>query len=140
MKDREFMVKLSTQGGCEEDMLEYLNAYVLVKKDDYNKEERDMISVTIKKHIRKERKSLELLDALVDQPKLKRFEANMRQYIEKLKDEAKMKMVEILQLLQTSCLAQAENRETKAFFLSLIGDFYRYQIELIRLDENVPME
>lgn len=99
VKDRQFMVQLSMQGGCEEDILDYLNAYFTVKKDDYNKEERDLISVTLKKLIRKERKSIELLDSLVDQPKLKRFEANMRQYIEKLKDEAKAKMVEILQLL-----------------------------------------
>ena len=91
-KDRQFMVQLIQQGGIEEHMIEQLQEYFKVKQDDFNKIERDLIAVTLKKSIATDRKSVQLLDHLVEQPSLKRFETHMRNYIEKLKDELKAKL------------------------------------------------
>ena len=35
-------------------------------------------------------------------------------------------------------MPNAKNAESKVFFMNLIGDFYRYQIELIKV-EDVPI-
>ena len=43
-------------------------------------------------------------------------------------------------MLQKTCLAQAKNAESRAFFLNLIGDFYRYEIEIIVIEDNIPFE
>ena len=52
-----------------------------------------MIAVTLKKSIAKDSKSVELLDHLVELPSLKRFETHMRNYLDRLKDELKQKLV-----------------------------------------------
>ena len=47
-------------------MLEYLDLYFKVKSGDFVKAERDLISVTFKKVIAKERKAIQLLEHLCD--------------------------------------------------------------------------
>ena len=64
-------------------MVEYLNLYFKVKTGDFAKVERDLISLTFKKIISKERKAIQLLEHLVDQPKLKRYETSMRFYLDR---------------------------------------------------------
>ena len=131
------MVQLVQQGGIGEDMLEYLGLYFQVKRGEFAKAERDLLSLTFKKVVAKERSAIQLLDHLVDQPKLKRYETQMRHYLERQKDELRQKLTQIVQMLQTSCLPNSGHQESKAFFLNLIGDFYRYQIELIPVEEEV---
>ena len=48
-KDRQFMVQLTCQGGIEEHMLEYLHEYLNVKTGEFTKQERDLVSVVLKK-------------------------------------------------------------------------------------------
>ena len=52
------MLQLVQQGGIAEDMLEYLDLYFKVKTGEFAKTERDLISVTFKKVIAKERKAI----------------------------------------------------------------------------------
>ena len=139
-KDRQFMVQLVQQSGIEEDMLEYLNSYFSVKQGEFSKSERDLISVTFKKIIVKARRSIQMLEHLVEQPRLKRYESNMKYYLERQKDELKTKLSQIVQMIQTSCLPNSSNHENKSFFLSLVGDYYRYQIELINYEEGLTFE
>ena len=47
-------------------MIEQLQEYFKVKQDDFNKIERDLIAVTLKKSIATDRKSVQLLDHLVE--------------------------------------------------------------------------
>ena len=104
-------------------MLEYLDLYFKVKSGDFVKAERDLISVTFKKVIAKERKAVQLLEHLCEQPRLKRYESNMRFYLERQKEELRAKLMRIVQMLQASCLPNADNAESRAFFLNLVGDF-----------------
>ena len=73
---------------------------------------------------------------MAEQPKLKRYESQIKNYCERLKDETKTTLVEIVQMLQQTCIANAKNIESRAFFLNLLGDFYRYQLELLAPEEN----
>jgi len=110
-------------GGIEEDMFEYIKEYFQAKNTEFSKKERDLIAVTLKKIVAKDRRSIQLLDHLVDQPRLKKYEQNMRNYVEKLRESTKLRLVELVTLLQTYCLPLVVNAESKAFFLNLIGDF-----------------
>ena len=47
----------------------------------------------------------------------------MRFYLERQKEELRAKLMRIVQMLQSNCLPNAENAESKAFFLNLVGDF-----------------
>ena len=119
-------------------MLEYCQSYFKVKHGEFTKAERDLISVTLKKCVTQERNSIELLDHLVETPKLNRYKELMQQYLDKLKEEMKAKLTLIIQMLQTQALTNSENAESKAFFYNLIGDFQRYQTEIYRVEDNVP--
>ncbi len=55
-------------------MLEYIRDYFQVKNDDFDKKDRDMIAVTLKKIVQKERKAIRMLCHMAEQPKLKRYE------------------------------------------------------------------
>ena len=56
----------------------------------------------------------------------------MRNYMEKIRDGLKNRLMELTHLLQSKCLALADNVESKASFLNLIGDVLRYQIHLTK--------
>ena len=62
----------------------------------------------------------------------------MRFYLERQKEEMRVKLNQIVTMLIDSCMPNAKNAESKVFFMNLIGDFYRYQIELIKV-EDVPV-
>ena len=85
-----------------------------------------MIAVTLKKIVTKPRKAIALLEHLQSQQKLQRYSENIKTYNERLKEELKVNLVEIVQMLQSSALPNAKNVESKVFFLNLIGDFCRY--------------
>ena len=55
-------------------MLDYLKEFVKAKSSDFTKVDRDMIAVIVKTIVDKERKAFNLIDHLVDQPKLKKYE------------------------------------------------------------------
>lgn len=116
-------------------MLEYIRDYFSVKNGEFDKSERDLIAVTLKKIVTKPRKAIALLEHLQDQQKLQRYSENIKTYNERLKEELKVKLVEIVQMLQSSALPNAKNVESKAFFLNLIGDFCRYQVEMITAED-----
>lgn len=139
-QDRQFMLQLVQQGGIAQDMMEYLNLYFTVKNGDFVKSERDLISVTFKKVVAKERRAIQLLNHLVEQPKLKRYEQSMRFYLDRQKDELRVKLGQIVTMLNTHCMAHAENAESRSFFLCMIGDFYRYQVEMIKVEEYSALE
>ena len=64
----------------------------------------------------------------------------MRFYLERQKEELRAKLMRIVQMLQSSCLPNADNAESRAFFLNLVGDFYRYQVELMKVEEHALIE
>ena len=47
----------------------------------------------------------------------------MRFYLERQKEELRAKLMRIVQMLQANCLPNADNAESRAFFLNLVGDF-----------------
>ena len=59
------------------------------------------MSVTLKKCVTQERNSIELLDHLVETPRLARYKELMQQYLEKLREEMKAKLTLIIQMIQT---------------------------------------
>ena len=68
-------------------MLEYLQEYSEVRLGEYDKAERDLIAVVVKKSVDRERQAIKLYSHLADQPKLQRYEASIRTYTEKLREE-----------------------------------------------------
>ena len=51
-------------------MLEYLQEYSEVRLGEYDKAERDLIAVVVKKSVDRERQAIKLYSHLADQPKL----------------------------------------------------------------------
>ena len=117
-------------------MIEYFE----MRLGEFDKNERDLIAVSVKKMVERERKAIKLYTHLTEQSRLKRFEQNIKTYTEKLREELRTVLQEIVELLKKNCLQQAKNVESKVFFLNLIGDFYRYQIDTIIVDDQTPFE
>lgn len=120
-------------------MVDYLKEFINAKSSDFTKVDRDLIVVIVKQIVKKERQAFTLIDHLVELPKLKKYETNMRNYLDKVKDGLKSRLNELTYLLENKCLPLAENAESKASFLNLIGDLIRYQIQLYK-EEKVPYD
>ena len=82
-----------------------MKAYLSVKAGEFEKAERDMIAVSVKQMIERERATIKLLDSLLELPKLKRFENSIRVYAEKMKEEMRQKLSEVISMLHTAGLS-----------------------------------
>ena len=63
--------------------------------------------MTVNKVVANDRKLAKLIDYLVELPKLKKYETVMRTYNEKLKEEVRSKLHDMVQMISLSCLSNA---------------------------------
>ena len=84
------MLHLVEQGGVPEHILEYLQDYSEVRLGEFDKAERDLLAVVVKRSVERERKAIKLYSHLADQPKLRRYEPSIQAYTEKIREETRL--------------------------------------------------
>ena len=131
IEDRTFMARVAEEAGMYEDMVVYLKDLLSTKENDFNVEERNLLSVSFKNWVNPERTAIKLVGDLSEHPKLQKFKENMKAYKTRLENEHKEKCNTIIELIEQQCLPLAVNSESKVFFLKMVGDYYRYQAEFI---------
>ena len=65
----------------------------------------------------------------------------MLRYLDVIRDQARTRMTDLVQMLTTFTIPNSTNAESKAFFFSLAGNIMRYHIGLIKcVDDSTPSE
>lgn len=123
------MVRVAEQAERFDDMYNFLKEVVAQKDSDFTTEERNLLSVGFKNLIGANRTAIRTIGAIEQNPKYQKFADALGKYKKKIEEELFNQCLSIVNLVKEKCLKLASNSESKAFFLKMAGDYYRYVAE-----------
>ena len=135
LEENIFMARVAEQAERFDDMVEYLQAVVKSKSDDFTTEERNLLSVGFKNQIGSKRTAIRTISAIEQNPKYSKFNDGLSAYKKKIEQELYNQCISIVAIVKDSCMKVAATDETKAFFYKMIGDYYRYVAECAQGDQ-----
>lgn len=110
-------------------MVDFLREVIAAKDGDFTTEERNLLSVGFKNLIGGKRTALRTIAAIEQNPKYSKFSDALTGYKRRIEDELYDQCLMIVNLVKDKCMKLAANGESKAFFLKMVGDYYRYVAE-----------
>jgi len=123
------MARVAEQAERFDDMVGYLQGVVTNKSEDFTTEERNLLSVGFKNQIGSKRTAIRTISAIEQNPKYSKFNDGLSTYKKKIEKELYHQCMNIVEIVEASCMKVAATEETKAFFYKMIGDYYRYVAE-----------
>ena len=116
-------------------MVDFLKEVINAKDADFTTEERNLLSVGFKNLIGGKRTALRTIAAIEQNPKYSKYADALTKYKRRIEDELFDQCILIVNLVKDKCIKVASNNESKAFFLKMIGDYYRYVAESAQGDK-----
>jgi hypothetical protein len=135
MEEKIFMVRVAEQAERFNDMFSFLTEVIDKKDADFTTEERNLLSVGFKNLIGANRTAIRTIGAIEQNPKYQKFADALGQYKKKIEGELFNQCLSIVNLVKDKCIRLAANSESKAFFLKMAGDYYRYIAESAQGDK-----
>ncbi|XP_035537042.1 14-3-3 protein beta/alpha-like [Morone saxatilis] len=138
MADKEELVqkaKLSEQAERYDDMAAAMKAVTEGGKELSN-EERNLLSVAYKNVVGARRSSWRVVSSIECNCEDSDKKAVTKAYREKVEKELKDICNEVLELLDKYLISNAENADSKVFYLKMKGDYYRYLAEVSGEEEK----
>ena len=129
LEENIFMARVAEQAERFDDMVHYLQEVVVNKNEDFTTEERNLLSVGFKNQIGSKRTAIRTISAIEQNPKYSKFGDGLATYKKKIEKELYDQCMNIVKIVESSCMGVASTDETKAFFYKMIGDYYRYVAE-----------
>jgi 14-3-3 protein epsilon len=129
MEEKVFMARVAEQAERFDDMVDFLIDVVHAKDSDFTTEERNLLSVGFKNLIGTKRTAIRTIAAIEQNPKYSKFNESLSNYKKKIEEELYTQCLRIVVLVRDKCMKVAADAESKAFFLKMVGDYYRYVAE-----------
>ena len=124
-----FLARVAEQAERFEDMVDFLAKVLDTKGSEVSSDERNLLSVAFKNLISSKRAACRTIAAIEQNPKYSKYADALATYkasIEgKLNDDCK----QVIDTIQKKVLAKPCEGEAKAFFVKMVGDYYRYIAE-----------
>merc|ERR1712086_589435 len=124
-----FLTRVAEQAERFEDMVDFLSKVLDAKGPEVSSDERNLLSVAFKNLISSKRAACRTIAAIEQNPKYTKYTDALAGYkggIEgKLTDDCK----KIINTIQDKVLSKPCDGEAKAFFVKMVGDYYRYIAE-----------
>lgn len=92
-------------------------------------DERNLLSVAFKNLISSKRTAWRTISAIEQNPKYTKFNEGLSAYKKKIEQGLYNDCELIIDLIKTKVLTKAGEEESKAFFIKMVGDYYRYIAE-----------
>lgn len=135
MEEKIFMARVAEQAERFDDMVDFLKEVISSKDSDFTTEERNLLSVGFKNLIGGKRTALRTIAAIEQNPKYSKYADSLTKYKRRIEDELFDQCILIVNLVKDKCMKVAANSESKAFFLKMVGDYYRYVAESAQGDK-----
>jgi 14-3-3 protein epsilon len=135
MEEKIFMARVAEQAERFDDMVDFLKEVISAKDSDFTTEERNLLSVGFKNLIGGKRTALRTIAAIEQNPKYSKYAESLTKYKRRIEDELFDQCILIVNLVKDRCMKVAANSESKAFFLKMVGDYYRYVAESAQGDK-----
>jgi 14-3-3 protein epsilon len=110
-------------------MVDFLKEVIGGKTSDFTTEERNLLSVGFKNLIGSKRTAIRTIAAIEQNPKYSKFGEALKTYKNRIELDLFNQCLDIVNTVKDKCLKLAVEHESKAFFLKMVGDYYRYVAE-----------
>ena len=123
------MARVAEQAERFEDMVDFLRPILKEKGTDFSVEERNLLSVGFKNLIGGKRTAIRTISAIEQNPKYSKYGEALADYKKKIEGELFKDCENIITMIKDDAMKSLAEAEGKAFFLKMIGDYYRYMAE-----------
>lgn len=125
-----FLARVAEQAERFEDMVEFLEKVLEKKGGEVNPDERNLLSVAFKNLISSKRAACRTISAIEQNPKYSKFNEALLTYKSSIETQLTADCQKIIDMIELRVLKQGTaSDEAKAFFIKMIGDYYRYIAE-----------
>ena len=124
-----FMARVAEQSERFEDMVNFLKPVIKEKGASLSNDERNLLSVAFKNLISSQRSGIRTISAIEQNKKYEKYAGALAEYKTKIVNILFTNCESIIQIIKKDILTAADDQEAKAFFLKMIGDYYRYIAE-----------
>ena len=121
-----FLARVAEQAERFEDMVDYLSQVLDVKGQSVSSDERNLLSVAFKNLISSKRAACRTISAIEQNPKYQKFSGALADYKNGIEQQLIADCEKIIQLIKDKVLSKQCDGEPKAFFVKMVGDYYRY--------------
>merc|ERR1712176_1169173 len=124
-----FLARVAEQAERFEDMVDFLSQVLDSKGGEVNSDERNLLSVAFKNLISSKRAACRTIAAIEQNPKYSQFSNALAQYKTTIEEQLIADCEKVVNMIQDKVLAKEAGGEAKAFFVKMVGDYYRYIAE-----------
>jgi len=135
MEEKIFMARVAEQAERFDDMVDFLRPILREKGGDFSVEERNLLSVGFKNLIGGKRTAIRTIAAIEQNPKYSKFGGALGNYKKKIEGELQKDCQNIINMIKNDAMKALADPEGKAFFLKMVGDYYRYMAESAQGDQ-----
>jgi hypothetical protein len=110
-------------------MVNFLKPVLDSKGGDVSSDERNLLSVAFKNLISSKRTAWRTISAIEQNPKYSKFNDSLAAYKKKIEEGLYHDCESVIELIRTKVLSKQSAEEARAFFVKMVGDYYRYIAE-----------
>jgi 14-3-3 protein epsilon len=129
MEEKIFMARVAEQCERYDDMVDFLRPILKEKGGNFSVEERNLLSVGFKNLIGGKRTAIRTITAIEQNPKYTKFGGALGNYKKKIELELQKNCQDIIDMIKGDAMKTSDDVEGKAFFLKMVGDYFRYMAE-----------
>jgi len=124
-----FLARVAEQAERFEDMVDFLGKVLEAKGGDVTADERNLLSVAFKNLISGKRAACRTIAAIEQNPKYSKFGDALADYKANIEKQLYEDCQNVIKMINEKVLAKECAPEAKAFFVKMVGDYYRYIAE-----------
>ena len=124
-----FLARVAEQAERFEDMVDFLEKVLREKGASVTSDERNLLSVAFKNLISSKRAACRTITAIEQNPKYAKFSDDLAKYKQEIEAKLTGDCQRIVDMINKEVLKKACDGEAKAFFVKMVGDYYRYIAE-----------
>ena len=129
IEEKIFLARVAEQAERFEDMVDYLEEVLTAKGGEVNADERNLLSVAFKNLISSKRAACRTISAIEQNPKYSKFNGALMTYKGQIEEQLSADCQKIIDMINSRVLGGSCTEEAKAFFVKMVGDYYRYIAE-----------
>ena len=126
VEEKIFLARVAEQAERFDDMVSYLESVLEVKGCDVTSDERNLISVAFKNLISSKRAACRTISAIEQNPKYAKYDSALKDYKTTIENQLIADCERIIAIINNKVLSKPCDGEAKAFFVKMVGDYYRY--------------
>ena len=124
-----FLARVAEQAERFEDMVKFLSKVLDEKGGDVTADERNLLSVAFKNLISSKRAACRTIAAIEQNPKYSKFGSALADYKTGIEEKLISDCENVIKIINDRVLSKSCDGEAKAFFVKMVGDYYRYIAE-----------